>query len=252
MLKRLIAVTGVLAALLLTTAAARANTFVGLQIGVGTWQQSLSGDVASGAEDVDLERDLDLGREWNNLFYAALEHPLPLLPNVRVEHARISADGRNALTREFTFRGETFAVSDDVVSDVSLTQTDLVLYYEVLDNVVSLDLGLAARWVDGEVDIVSATTATSADFDGVLPLLYGRARVDLPFTGLWAGAQAMGLAYDGHRLFDAGIQVGWTSPPGLGVELGWRTLRLKIDDIDDIDGADIDVSGPYAALHFHF
>lgn len=243
---------GWLLAALLIGGTAQADTLFGLYAGAGSWQQDFSGDVAAGGEDIDVERDLDFDRESNNMLYVALEHGVPVLPNIRVNHAKVAGSGRNVLERTVEFRGETFLVSENVASQVSLTQTDAVFYYELLDNVVSLDLGLTARWVDGDVEVVSDSTMARAEFKGVLPLLYGRTRFDLPLTGLWAGAEATGLAYDGHQLVDASAQVGWTSRIGLGAELGWRTLRLKLDDIDDIDNADVDISGPYFALNFHF
>lgn len=239
-------------AALLGTGVAHGDTLFGVYAGAGTWQQGFSGGVASGGEDIDIEDDLDIGDDTNNVFYVAVEHGVPVIPNFRVNHAEISGTGRNLLTRTITFNGEVFTLAQDVASEVAMTQTDAVLYYEVLDNVVSLDVGLAGRWVDGEVEVSSSTEVAGADFKGVLPMLYARARVDLPFTGLWAGAEAMGLAYDDHQLLDANAQVGWESPLGLGAELGWRTMHLELDSIDEIDSADIDISGPYAALNFHF
>lgn len=245
-----------LLAALCGSAAAHGDTVFGLYAGAGAWKQEYSGDVASSDEDfaVDVESDLALDDERNNVFYLAIEHPVPVLPNLRASYTDISTTGRNVLNRTITFQDETFAVDEEVSSDVELTQAELIAYYELLDNVVSLDLGVAARWVDGHVEVVSASGAGSgrADFDGVLPLLYGRARVDLPLTGFWVGADATGLGYDGHQLLDLSAQVGWESPIGLGAELGWRRFDLELDEIEDIDGADVEIEGPYAAVNFHF
>ncbi|MEQ8859833.1 MAG: TIGR04219 family outer membrane beta-barrel protein [Pseudomonadales bacterium] len=240
------------AALALAAPGAQAETLFGVYAGAGTWQQSFSGGIASGGEKIDVEDDLDVNDDANNVFYAALEHGVPVLPNVRMNYADVSGSGRNLLTRSVEFNGQVFTLSEDVASEVNLTQTDLVAYYEVLDNTLSLDVGVAARWVDGDVEVASASEVAGAKFEGVLPLVYARTRFDLPFTGLWVGGEAMGLAYDGHQLLDANAQLGWESPLGLGAEIGWRTLRLDLDDIDEIDSADIDISGPYAALNFHF
>jgi outer membrane protein len=237
---------------LLATGPAYGDTLFGVYAGAGVWKQDYSGDVAAGAEDVDVERDLDVENQTNNLLYVAVEHGVPVLPNVRVNYADVSTSGRNTLNRTVTFRGETFTVSQDVRSKLELTQMDAVAYYQLLDNVFSLDVGIAARWIEGEVEVASNTGVGRAEFDGVIPLLYARTRVDLPLTGLWVGAEAMGLAYDGHQLLDANAQVGWESPVGLGAELGWRTLRLELDSLEDIDSAEIDISGPYAAVNFHF
>lgn len=239
-------------ALLLSASGARADTLFGVYAGAGTWQQSFSGGVASGGEEVDVEDDLDIGNDTNNVLYLAVEHGVPVLPNLRLNYSDVAGDGRNLLTRTVEFNGQVFTIAEQVASEVDLTQTDLVAYYEILDNTLSLDAGIAARWVDGDVEVASATDVAAAEFKGVLPLLYARARFDLPLTGLWAGAEAMGFAYSGHQLIDATAQIGWESPVGLGAELGWRTLRLELDSFDDIDGADIDISGPYAALNFHF
>ncbi len=48
------------------------------------------------------------------------------------------------------------------------------------------------------------------------------------------------------------VQVGWESPVGLGAEIGWRSYNLELDSFDNIDSAEIDISGPYAAVNFHF
>lgn len=239
-------------ATLLFAGAAQADTLFGVYAGAGVWQQEYSGEVASGGEDIDLERDLDIRDQDNNMLYLAVEHGVPVLPNLRLNYTDLSTDGRNDLSRTVTFRGEVFTVTQDVRSQVELTQMDAVAYYELLDNVVSLDLGLAARWVDGNVEVASDMAVARAEFEGVLPMLYVRTRADLPLTGLWIGAEAMGLGYDGHKLIDANAQVGWESPIGLGAELGWRTFSLELDSFEDIDRAEIDVSGPYAALNFHF
>ena len=237
---------------LIAAGTAHADTLFGVYAGAGTWQQEYSGDIASGGEDVDVERDLDLDDENNNVVYLAIEHGTPVLPNLRVNYTEVRTSGFNTLTRTVTFRGEVFTVSEDVSSELDFRQADALLYYELLDNVLSLDLGAGARWVDGDVQVVSATATGRADFEQVVPLLYGRARIDLPLTGLWVGAEAMGLSYDGDQYLDASAQVGWESPIGLGAEVGWRAFELDLDGFEDIDDARIDIRGPYAAVNFHF
>ncbi len=231
---------------------ASADTVFGMYAGAGSWQQQYSGDVASGITAIDVEDDLDLGNENNNMFYAALEHGVPGLPNLRFQHVGVATSGDSVLTRTIDFNGAVFDIADPVATDVDFTQTDLVMYYEVLDNVVSLDLGVAARLVDGHVAVASLAESSRAQFKGVLPMLYVRMRADLPLTGLWIGAQAQGLGYDGNSLIDADAQVGWESKWGIGAEAGWRVLHMKLADFDEISDADFDVSGPYLALNFHF
>lgn len=232
---------------------ASADTVLGIYAGVGAWQQSVGGDIAADSLiDVDVERDLDLDDDSNNVAYFALEHFVPGIPNVRLQYADISSTGANVLSRQIEFDGTVFNVNSDVATDLDLTQMDAALYYEVLDNWVSLDLGLMVRHVDGELVLVSATERAEAEFTGVLPMLYGRARFDLPFTGGWVAADVQGVAYNGNELIDASARAGWESPVGLGFEIGYRTWRLTLEDVDDVDNAEIDLSGPFAMVNFHF
>ncbi len=231
---------------------AHADTLFGIYAGVGTWQQSYGGNVTSGTTSVDIEDELGLPDESNNVLYVAIEHPLPLLPNIRAQHADLTVGGTATLTRSIDFNGSTFNVSDDVSTAIDLTQTDAVLYYEVLDNYVSLDLGLAVRMIDGEISVESTVESAVAEFEGALPMLYAKVRADLPFTGMWVSAELQGIGYDGNSLTDANAQIGWESSMGLGLEAGWRQYALKLDDLDDIDDGEIDISGPFAAVNFHF
>lgn len=241
-----------LSVLCATALPAAADTVFGVYAGVATWQQEASGNVASGITDLDVEDDLGMDDDSNNMFYIALEHPIPTLPNIRVQHAEIKLGGDNVLSRSIEFNGNSFALAEQVATDIDLSQSDAVLYYEVLDNYLTLDLGLAARYVDGYVEVSSTTTNASAEFSGVIPMLYAQARVDLPLTGFWLGAQAQGVAYDGNQLLDANAQVGWESPIGLGVELGYRAFKLELDQFDEVDSAEIDIDGVYFGLNYHF
>lgn len=238
---------------LMTSAAVAADTVFGVYAGVGTWKQEFTGEVASGANgfDIDVEDDLGLQDEQNSILYVALEHPIPGVPNVRLQKADIAVSGDATLARAINFNGTTFNISDDVSTDVELAQTDVLFYYEVLDNVVSLDVGVAARWIDGYIDVVSTLENVRAEFKGVLPLIYGKARVDLPFSGGWVSAELQGIGYDGNSLLETNIHAGWESPIGLGLEGGWRTFALDLDGYDEIDSASFKVKGPYVALNFH-
>lgn len=240
------------AAALLPFSAVQADTLFGVYAGAGTWEQESSGEVVSALSSVDVEDDLAIGDDSSTVLYVALEHGIPMLPNVRAQHFSIDVDGSNVLSRDIEFNGQVFSISEALDTVVDLTQTDAVFYYEALDNVVSLDLGLAVSMIEGSIAVTSLTEATEAEFDEVIPMIYARARADLPFTGLWVGAQAQGISYDDSSLLEYNAQIGWESDFGLGFEAGYRAVELEIDAFDDVDNADIEVRGPYAAINYHF
>lgn len=243
---------------LLCGQSAVAATIFGVYAGGGVWSQDIEGDARSGdsltsaISLVDLDDDLGFDSKRNLYLYAGLEHPIPLLPNIRVDYAEIAQTARGQLDRSIEFNGRTFDVSANLLSEVDLEQTDLVLYYEVLDNVVSLDLGLGVRYVDGFVQVADTSGFSSAEFSGVIPLAYVGARVDLPITNFWAAAQARGVGYRGDSLIDIDARVGWESALGLGLEVGYRIMELELDDFDDIDTADLTIKGPFAGITFSF
>ncbi len=247
-------VLGALAACLFTTPTppVHADTVLGLYAGAGTWQQEYGGDITSGLSAVNVEDDLGIDDDSNAVLYVALEHGLPVLPNIRAQHFSMDSRGSNVLSRTIEFNGDVFSISDNVATTVDLTQSDAVLYYEVLDNVVSLDLGLAVSLIEGRIEVASLADSAEAEFDEVVPMIYAKARADLPLTGFWVGIEGQGLSYDDNSLLELNAQIAWESEMGLGIEAGWRSVDIEFDSFDDVDSAEIDISGPYAAINYHF
>ncbi len=227
--------------------------FIGLFIGGGVWDHDVSGSAAYQGDDLDVASDLALGSNRDSYLWLALEHPVPLLPNVRVFRLDLSMDGNTTVTSSFRFGGQNYDVGEEISSITSLDQVGGIFYYELLDNVLSFDLGLDIRNVKGDATVTSITTGVteSATFDVFLPMLFARAQVDLPFTGLSVGAEGSMVGYGGSTLSDVRGWVAWESPFRVGAELGYRSYRLELDDVDDVT-ADLTTDGPYAALFVHF
>ena len=121
-------------------------------------------------------------------FYLALEHPVPLLPNVRIQHNPLEADGVSNINAGFSFAGATFVDATQVRNQVDLTSTDYVLYYEILDNdLISIDFGINGKYIDGLVaveEVAADGMSAAQDVSQWLPMLYTSAAVGLPLTGL--------------------------------------------------------------------
>ena len=238
---------------LLVSAPSFADTIFGVYAGAGYWQQGYEGDVTSGPAIADIENDLGLDDDERNvLLYVAIEHPVPGLPNIRAQYMNMDTTGANLLSRTIDFNGQSFTIAEQVDTAVDFTQLDAVFYYELLDNVVSLDLGMAVTHIEGEISVQSNLDRASADFDEIVPMLYAATRINLPTTGFWLGAQAQGISYDGNSLIEYNAQVGYESDIGFGIEAGYRAVQLELDSFEDVQDAELEVSGPYAALNFHF
>jgi len=228
---------------------------VGFSIGAAYWAPNLSGNFNStGDFDIDLSDDLGIDDPSSTASVVLiLEHPIPALPNIKYQGFDLDTGGRNTLTSSITFDGQTYNAGDTVRSNFDLSHDDIFLYYEVMDNWVNLDIGLNLKIFDGEVSIADSTNTTSSKIkiDETIPLPYLSARFDLPFSGAYMGADISGFSYDGSRVVDATIKLGYESDIGLGIEGGYKTLSAHLDDVSDLD-ADVEYEGAYVNGYFHF
>ncbi len=218
--------------------------FIGIEIGAAQWNPTISGDVQYNGEDIDLEKDLGYSDNISsNYFWATVEHPLPFLPNAKIIHTSFSEEASQNTT--VTFDGKNY--SGDIQSEITFDQTDFILYYEVLDNWVNLDLGVNVKYLDGIVTIKDSEKA----FDEYIPMLYAKAKFDFPFSGVSAGFDFNYISLDENSFMDIKAELSYESSIGLGAVLGYRVETLNIDDISDFS-SDIDIEGAYAGLFYHF
>jgi outer membrane protein len=237
--------------LLLATlySASASADFLGLYVGGGSWNHDPSGDFSStdaGSTNIDVASTLGLSDESETYFWAAFEHPVPVLPNVRVERTALGHSGSGSTS--VTFDGQNF--TSNYASNVVLDSTDIVLYYRLLDNWVNLDLGLNVRSIDGEFSIKDGANDRIVDVSETVPMLYAAAQFDLPFTGFSVGADYSVISYDGSSYSDMRVRGIYETGP-LGFELGLRTTSLELDDVDGIN-ANVDFDGLMMGVFLHF
>ena len=246
----MLALTGTLA-----SGAAQADTLLGLYIGADGWRTATDGSFANTSQ----LQEFNFADKTQQSYYVALEHPIPLLPNIRLQHNELQSAGITALSADFSFAGESFTVDTELQNQIDLTNNDYVLYYEILDNdLVSLDLGVNAKYINGSVAV--AETAANGmvavqDASTFIPMLYGSAIVGLPLTGLELFAQGSFVSYDGSRVYDMQGGIAYALLDNLAVDLrvklGYRAVNLRLDDIDDLY-ANVDFKGVFAGVELHF
>jgi outer membrane protein len=227
---------------------------IDIYAGAYSWETEPSGEFASGGEAISMGDDLGYGETRQNVLFIGLEHPVPLLPNVRLRQVDLSDSSSERLERSFTYDGTPFAVGQDVETFFQLDHTDLTLYYSPLDTVAKVDVGITARRLDAAFEIESSSPTPqegAVAVEGTLPMLFLSVRGNLPLTGVYAGGELNAVSYDGSDLMDGRVNVGWRSDVGLGLELGYQQIDLELDDVDDLD-ADLEFGGPYLAVSLGF
>ncbi|WP_341582106.1 TIGR04219 family outer membrane beta-barrel protein [Marinobacter metalliresistant] len=219
---------------------------VGLGASVSYWDSDLSGKAATNNDLVDVENDLNLGGDSTANASLYLEHPVPVLPNIRINYTRVKQSGRGQVGL-VGFDG----VTGDVQSDFDLEQLDLTLYYEVLDNWVNLDLGLTARDLAGDLTVqeVNGLATSETSVDAVIPMGYLAARFDLPFTGVSVGTEGNFISYGGDSLLDFNAY-GQYEMAVLRFRAGYR--QMSIDYEDGNDRLDVEIGGPFVSAGVSF
>ncbi len=226
-------------------------------LGGGIWDWGISGSIRydvtgnnSNKTEADLQRDLHLQDDSQSFGYLVIEHPIPVLPNIRIARTTLNTQGSGNTTVAFTYGNTTYSVNESLTTKLNLDQTDFTLYYEVLDNVVGLDIGLNAKNIDGSASITYSGGTENDSVSVTIPMLYAAIDIQTGY-GITLGAQGNFVSYDGSSITDYNAYVRYTSDYLLGVELGYRKQSYELDDLDDTYGT-IEFSGPYAALFLHF
>jgi outer membrane protein len=161
-----------------------------------------------------------------------LEHPVPVLPNVRLD-----------LTPEFPFSGSNGVGG---TNKVSFDQADITPYYEILDNVVDLDIGVTFKVLDGKVE-----GTLNEEFSEVIPMAYLGAGIDLVGSGLRISGDVKYIEYDGDSLSDSRIKAVWNINKMVQAQAGYRYETLKINDRYDIN-SNVVIEGPFIGMGVTF
>jgi outer membrane protein len=225
---------------------------LGGEVGYATWNTKLTGNIKKGISSFNFDNELGYGsHQTNGFLWAYIDHPLPLIPNLKIQKTNFSDNGTGALQTFKVFNCNLLNVGA-LSSSIDFDQIDVIPYYRILDNWVNLDLGLNFKIIDGDISMTDNTSTTATtDFTVVLPMLYAKARFDMPLTGLSVETDASYIGYDGNSFTDVKAGVVHESSIGLGATAGYRLQNITLDDIDDTYGK-LDIKGIYAGLFFHF
>lgn len=245
------AIAAILAAM--TPMAAQADLLFTVGAKASIWNAEPSGQLDKG---VSVEKDgLNLESKNGQQLSVYFEHPLPVIPNIRLKQTNLEIKGDGSFKKEFL--GKQFDGS--VKSNLDLSHKDLTLVWGLPLPIPFIDInfGLTARQFDGEVSAVGSVagvqeTAKPIDLNFVMPLLYGEVQIGTPF-GIYGHADVNYIGYGDNKLQDISAGIGYDLPipvVDLGLEAGYRAINLKTDkDLADID-TDVEIKGAYFGANF--
>lgn len=223
---------------------------LGGEVSLGFFNHAPSGYASYSGTSSNIEETLGFSEAQDIFLKAYLEHPFPIVPNVKVGYSTLSHDGSNSV-EDFSW-GIIDNFTGDIDNSLSLDITDVTLYYELLDNWVEIDAGLTARYITGDIGVSTDSTHDVVNFSTWIPMLYGKARFDLPVTDLSFQLEANAVSYWDMTAYDYEVSARYTLAMGIGLEAGYKSFHVDSDDLVDGLNADIDFSGPYAAAIWDF
>jgi len=230
-----------------------------VEMGAGIWQQTPNGTItytdgaATGTYTSDKKED--------NGAYAWLliKHPVPIIPNLRLEYVDVKDQGK--VTGDF----KDFNVPGlSTTARFEMQQYDIIPYYNLLDNTfwTTIDVGIDVKVIDAtyeadNVTVGSTPIAKYTDSDTVaIPLVYARARVEIPATNIGLEADGKYVTYNDSTVYDFRAKVDYTLDfvpvvqPAL--EVGYRIQKFDLTSDDDKTKTNLEFSGIYAGLMLRF
>ena len=222
--------------------------FLSISAGGGVWNAAPSGSFKKTTDpaEVNINDNLFWDTEAQGYAFITLEHFVPIVPNARLMLTKIDQSGSG--DTNFEFDGQIY--SGNVSNDFSIEALDLLLYYEVLDNVVSIDLGLNIRNLKVDYTITSTGNTTTDSLDETVPMLYVLVGGS-PWPDLILSGELSYIAYSGSSISDFTAKVAYTTNFFVGFEAGYRRQKYEFDDVSETD-ANLDFDGVFAGAYLKF
>ncbi len=245
-MKKTLLASAVLGCLMATSA--QAATVVGFKIGGDYWRADISGTFSDKGQP---QQGFDYSSSAQGSYWIAVEHPLPFIPNLKVRENSLDQKGSLA-NADFSFNGHDF--TGNVTSYTDLSNTDFVLYYELLDNdILSLDLGAAYKLMNGSLRVQDAGHPEEKDVDSGIVMGYASTHVSMPGLGLFGFADLM-LGVNESNVHDYAIGLGWEFD-GVAVDtrvrVGYREFAFDVNNFSGIS-ADTKFDGYFAGVEIDF
>lgn len=228
----------VMAACGLSYGTAQADTFFGAYAGAQIWSMETDGKLVSN----NVETSVFYDDERRGSFYVAIEHPVPMLPNLRVIRSNMETKGGTGLT-----------------GTLDLKSTDYVLYYELFDNeVLSLDAGISGKDIDGDLSFENKAVPNSKQSKSVseiIPMLFARGEIGLPGTSFGLMAQVSTQPFGSENSYDYQAALTYDLLDNMAmdtkIQLGYRQFSLEVDELKNLS-PELEFSGEFLGLEVHF
>jgi len=259
-----------LGSIFLLAGSSKAGFLIDFEASIGAVQQKPGGYVSyragSVADRIDVKNDARLGDETKPWAKFKLEHPIPIIPNIKLAYMPMKFDGSGVLTRDINWGGQTYPVNADFNLSVKLDRVDTTLYYNlpfiktVTAGKLDIEFGLNVRTIMFDGKLSGTTTGGQRVTEGksiTLPIPMGHLAAEIrPISLVSLVGELNYIGYKSNAYYDyvAGLRLNshglLRTPLKPFVEVGYRYEKLKIDEQDV--RTDLKVKGLYGLVGVRF
>lgn len=222
-----------------------------ISVGTQYWDYDLKGNVRT---DIAAEGSVNINFKDNSNvdYFIIFEHAVPYWPNLKIKRNNIQSDGLMSVRLPDVLSGNIARVN----ADINLSHTDVVLYYELMDSWVNLDLGLSAKYFNGHnrfkyVLLDYTLYRDDTKFSDWLPMLYLQTQFELPLTGLSAKAAVESITFDRNRATNFELSLQYQNSFGLAADIGYRKLDVNLKNYKNFK-SDLKANGYYLGVNYSF
>ena len=235
--------------------------FARVEMGAGVWGQTPAGSMKTSDDSniIKLSGTYNTSEIESSEIYAwmLVKHPIPIIPNLRLEYTSITDEGKFDRYIEKAYVGKS-------PTQIDMKQFDIIPYYNLLDNTfwMTVDAGIDIKVIQADVNVqaidaymLNPMVPNYSSSDTVaIPLLYLRGRIQIPTTNIGLESDIKYITDGDNTVYDIRAKVDYTFDifPVVqpAIEVGYRIQKFDVDT-DDTKGA-LEYAGVYAGMMLRF
>lgn len=225
-----------------------------IEVGLEVWNQNSTGTFQNNGTVVDFDK-----RGFNGAIKPSIYLNIKTArkrPNLKLKYTKINSSKSGPLGSNLTLNGLNYFTNQDLKLEYKADVFDFILEHdtikrkEIFNNstVIDLDLGVGARYIDGEFSISQCSQNTKIDFQQWVPTIYARSEINEKGDDTKLIAQIIYSPSSTQHL-DAKVGVSQNFSKNVKGEFGYRLSQTKIADSYNVDA---ETKGVYLGLSRKF
>lgn len=214
-------------------------------------QTDISITIGNSNSRIDIENAHSMDDDFSGSYSFTLEHLKSALPNTKIQKSNLYSRSTSASNTEINFGGTTFSAYNQLNNQIDLSHKAYIMYYEILNDDLSVDIGLNLMKFKGNIYLQSKDLSGKVKLTEYVPTIFGKATYKVPQTTMTLGIEGSALSISANKISEYKFYLGWQSDSALGTEIGYHYLDADWNEVEHSIG-DISYKGLYANITFHY